>query len=313
MHWKLKATIQNTVSLLPSSTSYALYYWLQRHLGGLRRINPVSELSKGIETWKLIKALKYEPLDKVFLEVGTGRIALVPLSYWLMGARKTISIDLNPYLKGELIKESIQYISNHKNEIENLFGSLLDNKRWNTLLEFTKNANFSTEAYLNLCQIDYIAPSNAANTGLAPHSIDFHTSSKVFEHIPLEILKQIIKEGNRIINKNGLFIHDIDYSDHFSHSDTKISAINFLSYSDHEWERYAGNRYMYMNRLRHDDFLELFRHIGHNIVENIPKIDKRSQDLLKSGVLQLDERFKKKSEDILSISGSWIVSNKSST
>ena len=51
----------------------------------------------------------------------------------------------------------------------------------------------------------------------------------------------------------------VDYSDHFSHSDQTISSINFLRYSDDEWQRYAGNRYMYMNRLRHDDVLALFR------------------------------------------------------
>jgi hypothetical protein len=310
MHWKLKSMIQNAVSLLPSSASYAGYYWIQRHFGGLRRINPVSRLSAGIETWKRVKEQGCDPLEKVFLEIGTGRVPLVPLSYWLMGAKKTITIDLNPYLKGELIGESLRYISDNKQDIQTLFGPLIDKKRLDDLVAFSGNANFSTRTFLDFCKIDYIAPGNATNTGLPTRSIDFHTSYTVFEHISPEALKQILEEGNRIISNDGLFIHRIDYSDHFSHSDRNISAINFLQYSDDEWMRYAGNRYMYMNRLRHDDFVSLFQSARHRILNTQPDIDRRSQELLRSRTLQLNERFKTKSEEILSISASWIVSKK---
>ena len=311
MHWKIKARIQNAVSLLPSSVSYATYYWIQRHFGSLKRMNPVSRLKPGVETWKKIQELGYSPIEKVFLEVGTGRVPMVPVAYWLMGAKSTITIDLNPYMKEELIRESLEYISDNKEEIQKLFGSLLDKKRLDKLLYFYKSSTFSTSSFLEFCQIKYIAPGNAAKTRLKEKSIDFHTSYTVFEHIPPMVLKEIIKEGNRIISDGGLFIHRIDYSDHFSHSDKTISAINFLQYSDSEWNRYAGNRYMYMNRLRHDDFLNMFESLGHRIVLNSPEVDKQSLDLLRSGSLQLNERFKTKSEDMLSIRDSWIASKKS--
>ena len=311
MHWKIKARIQNAVSLLPSSVSYATYYWIQRHFGSLKRMNPVSRLKAGVETWNKIQELGYSPIEKVFLEVGTGRVPMVPVAYWLMGAKSTITIDLNPYMKEELIRESLEYISDNKEEIQKLFGSLLDKKRLDKLLYFYKSSTFSTSSFLEFCQIKYIAPGNAAKTRLKEKSIDFHTSYTVFEHIPPMVLKEIIKEGNRIISDGGLFIHRIDYSDHFSHSDKTISAINFLQYSDSEWNRYAGNRYMYMNRLRHDDFLNMFESLGHRIVLNSPEVDKQSLDLLRSGSLQLNERFKTKSEDMLSIRDSWIASKKS--
>ncbi len=311
MHWKIKARIQNAVSLLPSSVSYATYYWIQRHFGSLKRMNPVSRLKAGVETWNKIQELGYSPIEKVFLEVGTGRVPMVPVAYWLMGAKSTITIDLNPYMKEELIRESLEYISDNKEEIQKLFGSLLDKKRLDKLLYFYKSSTFSTSSFLEFCQIKYIAPGNAAKTRLKEKSIDFHTSYTVFEHIPPMVLKEIIKEGNRIISDGGLFIHRIDSSDHFSHSDKTISAINFLQYSDSEWNRYAGNRYMYMNRLRHDDFLNMFESLGHRIVLNSPEVDKQSLDLLRSGSLQLNERFKTKSEDMLSIRDSWIASKKS--
>jgi hypothetical protein len=314
MHWKLKASIQNSVSLLPSSASYATYYWLQRHFGGLRRINPVSRLTAGIKTWERIKKLDYDPREKVFVEIGTGRAPIVPLAYWLMGAKSTVTIDINPYLRVELIRESLQYISDHKEQIEKLFGLFLDRKRLDDLVRFHKNVRFSMRAFLDMCDIDYInyiAPGDAPKTGLMDQSVDFHTSYTVLEHIPPKVLEHIIEEGNRIISDNGLFIHRIDYSDHFSHSDKSISPINFLQYCDAEWEKYAGNRYMYMNRLRHDDFVSMFRSAGHRILVAEPDVDEKLLDLLRSGSLQLNERFKTKSEEVLSITGSWIVSQKS--
>jgi hypothetical protein len=311
MHWKLKAVIQNTISLLPNSVSYAAYFWIQRHFGGLRRINPVSSLTAGIATWNLIKELGYDPSEKVFFKVGTGRVPLMPLAYWLMGAKKTMTIDLNPCLKEELIKESLQYISDNSQEILKLFGSLVHQDRMDDLMHFNKNLSFSTSAFLDICHINYIAPSDAANTTLSNQSIDFHTSYVVLEHIPLEVLKNIIDGGNRIISDNGLFIHRIDYSDHFSHSDKTISSINFLQFSDNDWIRYAGNRYMYMNRLRHDDYIRLFQSAGHCILAAYPDVDEQSQELLRSESFRFNELFKSKSEDVLSIRGAWIVSQKS--
>ena len=311
MNWKLKAFIQNTLSFFPSKTSYRLHYFLQRKFGGLKETNPVSELTKAIDTWRAITNQEQTPKNKTFFEVGTGRISLVPLAYWLMGAKKTITIDINPYLKSELIKESLEYISKNKEEMLTLFGEYLDIGRWEKLLLFIETSNFSTATFLNLCKITYIAPGDAAKTNLPNKSIDFHTSSTVFEHIPIETLEKILIEGNRIIKNNGHFFHDIDYSDHFSHSDSSISAINFLSFSDKEWDKYARNRYMYMNRMRHDDFLDLFQKVGHNILEDRVHIDKISQNILKDEGFLLDDKFKNKSIETLSISRAWITSCKS--
>lgn len=310
MHWKLKAKIQNAVAWLPASASYETYYRIQRYFGGLRRLNPISRLTAGIETWKRIQKQGWFPSGKVFFEVGTGRVPLVPLAFWLMGAKKTITIDLNPYLKEELIADALGYISNHEEEILNLFGSLINKNRLDQLLEFGRSRRRKSSEVLDLARIEYMAPGDAAATRLPERSIDFHASYTVFEHIPKTALKRILEEGNRIIRDDGLFVHRIDYSDHFSHSDKSISAINFLQYSDAEWERYAGNRYMYMNRLRQDDFVDLFESVGHLIVETETNTDTRVHELLRNGNLHLNERFSSKPQEVLEIRGAWMITRK---
>ena len=307
MHWKTKATLQNAVSRLPSESSYATYYWLQRHFGGLRHINPMARLRAGIETWRQIEKVGRDPLGKTFFEVGTGRVPMTPLAYWLMGAGRVITVDLNPYMKAELTKECLQYIAEYVEDVQALFGPLLDQKRFEALLDFPRQDDFELRKLLDLCRIVYIAPGDAAHTGLDPDAIDFHTSFNVFEHIPRDVLLAILREGNRIIRSDGLFVHRVDYSDHFSHSDTRISPINFLQYSDAQWERYAGNRYMYMNRLRHDDFLALFESASHNVLAAEPTIDASSMQLLREGQLNVDARFGGKDIEVLAMTEAWIV------
>ena len=276
----------------------------------MRKIDFVEKLNAGIAICRKIRKLERHPAGKVFMEIGTGRIPLAPLAYWLMGAEKTITMDLNPYVKLELIRESLSYIYQKKEKIKNLFGGLLEPKRFDTLLSFAQNPNFSTAEFLDFSQIEYLAPANAASTGLPSQSIDFHTSYTVFEHIPPGILLQILEEGNRLVGKDGLFIHNTDYSDHFSHSDRKIPSINFLQFSDQQWRRYAGNKYSYMNRLRHDDLIRLFRSVGHEILLTETKIDKHAAKLLRNDAIELNERFRNKSKEILSINGSWIISRR---
>lgn len=307
MNWKLKARIQNAVALLPPSLSYAAYYALQRHVGSLRRINPMSRLGAGVSTWRRIVGQGRDPASGVFLEVGTGRVPLVPLAYWLMGAERTFSLDLNPYMKRELVVDSLRYIADHEPQVRDLFGPALREERFEKLLAFRARKNTSLPDFLGLCSIDYIAPGDAAQTKLPSGTIDFHTSYTVFEHIPRDVLLRILLEGNRITRDGALFVHRIDYGDHFSYSDGSITAINFLQFDDEEWDRYADNRYMYMNRLRHDDYLELFEAAGHRVLQADPDLNQRSLLALNSGEVQVSPRFKGKPPEILAMAGAWMV------
>ena len=231
-----------------------------------------------------------------------------PLAYWLMGAKSTITMDLNRYVKDELVVESLDYIAGNESDVREMFGPLLQESRLDELLGFHRSNNFQLDRFLELCRIEYRAPADAGETGLPAGSIDFHTSRSVFEHIPEDDLKRILTEGRRIVSANGLFVHRVDYSDHFAHSDSSISTINFLQYSDREWQKIAGNRYMYMNRLRHDEFVALFEEQGHRMLTIEPTVDDDAMALLQSGDFELDQRFESTPVDVLAITGAWFAS-----
>ncbi|MFO1019998.1 MAG: methyltransferase domain-containing protein [Planctomycetales bacterium] len=308
MHWKTRALIQNVVSLLPDSLSYPSYYFIQRNFGRLRRLSPVERYEAGVKIWKRLLDVNYNPVGKVFFEVGTGRVPTVPLSFWLMGAERTVTVDLNPYLRPELIREQIAYTAEHQDEIRGIFGSYLIEDRLQTLVGLSADKNLPLEKFLKTCGIEYLAPADAAKTSLPAGSIDVHMSFTVFEHIPREILEAILKEGSRIVRPDGVFIHYIDYSDHFSHTDKSISPINFLQFPDDQWARLSGNRYMYVNRLRHDDFLKLYDDVGHKVLACEPIVNPEVSKLLQSGKVLLNARFARKTPEVLATTKSWVLS-----
>lgn len=309
MHWKIKSLLQNGIAKFPERASYEAYYQLQRRFGALRRVSPISRFTAGVETCKRIIDQSKPVVGRVFLEVGTGRAPLVPIAYWLMGASRTITVDLNRYLKSDILRDHLEFIGNNSDAVAAIFGELLDRKRFDELLRFVNNETFDPQSLMHICSIEYIAPGDATATGLPDASVDYHTSFTVFEHIPPDILVRIVREGNRVLAGDGLFVHCVDYSDHFSHSDKNISSINFLQYSEKRWNDLAGNRYMYMNRMRHDDMLDLLVGAGHEIFSVDTSVDVRAQHQLQSRGIQLDMKFAEKSGDVLKTIGAWIVSS----
>ena len=306
MNWMFKALVQNSVALLPDAWSHRVYYAMQRRFGGLKAVSAIDKITQGVELAALLREVGRDVHGASFLEVGTGRRLNLPLSLWLLGAERVVTIDLNPYLKEELVREDVAQIRAQRDTIVSLFGAQLRLDRLDRVAALADD--FRLDALLDTCSIRYIAPGDAASTGLAAGSIDFHVSYEVLEHIPEPVLQAIFEEGSRVVSKDGLLLHKVDFSDHFSHGDASISKINFLKYSDRAFAALAGNRYMYMNRLRLDDFLRLYERSGHRVLKLVAQVDEETASLLEMSGVGIADRFKSKSVETLSTMNAWIVS-----
>jgi hypothetical protein len=305
MKWKQKALIQNLIAKLPPKLSYSTYYFVQRKFGGLKEAKPVHQLQAAAKINQLIHQRGETVQDKTFLEVGTGRRVALPLGLWLCGAGQIVTVDLNPYLKSELVLGDIDFIRNLE-MVRNWFEPYANEAIFNQRLERLFEAQADLSTVLKLMNIEYLAPADATHLPLSDKSVDYHVSHTVFEHIPAEVLEGIVAEGQRILKRNGSFIHCIDFSDHFSHSDSSISAIHFLQYNEREWARYAGNRYMYHNRMRVDDFISLFTEPGLEIETLQPTVDERSLRELENG-FPLDEQFQGNTKEVNATVNAWFV------
>jgi SAM-dependent methyltransferase len=131
---------------------------------------------------------------------------------------------------------------------------------------------------------------DAAHTKLPSHSIDFHFSVTVLEHIPPAILTDIFNEAKRILKPTGRAIHIVDLSDHFQHQDTSITQINFLRFTEQQWQHWAGNEYAYCNRLRGSDYLSLLTNTGFQVLKAEKIVDEASVLALQNG-FKVDENF----------------------
>lgn len=307
MDWRLKAAIQKTLAWLPSALSYSAYYQLQRRFGALRRLNPCSQIEEACRIARAIRQQGRQIAGATVLEVGTGRRLNLPLTMWLLGAERVITVDLNRYLKFELIAEDLGYLVRNQRAVEEMLQEFeFDSTRFAELLQFDPTRQ-SLEELLQSARIEYLAPSDASQLQLPESSVDFQVSSNVFEHIPREVLVSILQEGSRVLSENGLQVHCIDHTDHFSHVDKSLSPIHFLRYGPRHWDWIAGNRYMYMNRLQSDDFRQIFQEGQHAVLAAEARIDEPLRCQLERSQLPLDARFVGKSPETLATLNSLFV------
>ena len=146
-------------------------------------------------------------------------------------------------------------------------------------------------ALLRLMNVEYVAPADATRLALASASVDYHVSYAVLEHVPPETIHGLLREARRVLRPGGMLLHVIDPSDHFSHEDGSITTVNFLRFGDSEWQRIAGNKFAYHNRLRAHEYPELFTRAGVRVIRQQQKLDETALRALRDG-FPLHERFR---------------------
>jgi SAM-dependent methyltransferase len=308
MNWKQKALVQNLVAALPTGLGYAVYYRIQRRFGGLRKPRPEKRLAAGVRIAEHVRARGGTVRGKTVLEVGTGRALAMPLALWLCGAERVRTVDLNPYLRPELVLEDVAYMGRNRGAIRRLFGRYARTPLFEDRFGRLVGETADPAGLMEMAGIEYAAPADAAALDLPDRSIDLHVSFTVLEHIPPEVLRAIFAEAGRVLKPDGLLVHFADFTDHFSHADGSISSINFLQFDGPRWQGYAGNRFMYHNRLRIDDLLALFREERLAPVHVEAETDARALEALHAG-FPLDERFARKSPRTNATATAWIVAS----
>jgi hypothetical protein len=294
----IKAIAQNAVALLPERLANPLYYLAQRTVGRLQTVDPIPQLKScaGI----LEAAARVRPIEGARLaEVGTGRGLNMPIACWLAGGRSMHTVDLNPLLREERVVADVRVILSRGDEVCELMRRLSPATSVRARLSRLGEAAGSFQAIMGVLDVTYNAPGDARRLPLPDGSIDLYVSSNVFEHIPPADLERILREGYRVLRPGGALVHSIDMSDHFAHTDPKLSPINFLKYSDRVWSLIAGNRLMYQNRLRVDDYEALAKGAvpQADIAIRPSPPDKRSLEVLRAG-FPVNARFRRKADAV---------------
>lgn len=287
MKWQIKAKIMQVCATIPAGIT--LYKLIQKSFGNLNA-KPLSKLIQQTEIaeWIYEQGLSIE--GRTFFEVGTGHKPVLPIGFFLTGAKRIITVDINQRLDYDILRKTLCWMSENRDQIHYIYQNLLSKDILDEKLEIIDYLKYYPCEFLKEANIEYWAPADASATNLPSNSIDYHISTNVMEHIPSQNIKNIFKEAERLLTNNGAAIHFIDLSDHFQHQDKTISTINFLKYSEINWNRIAGNEFAYCNRLRASELLSLFGELPFQIVKQETCLDEESMASLKNGFL-VDQRF----------------------
>lgn len=264
MHWRIKGVVQKVLGVLPGGT--LLHYGLQRRFGGLRDFE--REFACKVDDWSIMtRHLRNagQPIGGACLvEIGTGWYPTFPLACYLAGARAVETFDLNRHLRPELTARCIELLGSHLEHIANASGADIEQVRHRyALLSSHAKPSRDLEAATSGV-IRYHAPADATRTGLPAGSIDMVFSNSVLEHVPPEVITGLYTESRRILAPGGLMFHSVNCGDHYAYVDRNVHQLNYLRYSDEEWQRW-NNAFLYQNRLRAHWFVDGARRHGFDI------------------------------------------------
>lgn len=184
---------------------------------------------------RFLDSLSIDFAGKTIMVIGPGTSLFLPLYCLLHGANKVYLIDPFPRLYNEIIRKYIIYF-------EEKTGKDLEEYIEKKSLRFNEERLCFIKTYLEHIKC---IPSN---------SIDIVISTSVLEHI--KNIKDSVRELSRVMRIGGVMYHKIDLRDHYNFKE----PLKFLEYSNFVWNNFCTKvGYSYTNRLRVDDYVDLFR------------------------------------------------------
>ena len=303
MDWRIKGLTQKALGIFPGGMQ--INDLLQRRVGALGDLRSHVTM-KVVDDWVVLadymKELGIGLAGLRYVEIGTGWLPIIPLCYSLAGAQNITTFDLTRHLNGRLTFQVLRMLNSllptiaeaggrSLTEVESTFAHLME-------------AVTTEELFLRAC-IDYHAPADAAASGLSDGSVDVVFSNSVMEHVPGQDIARMMDESRRILRDGGVVMHCVNCGDHYAYFDRTITQINYLRYSDREWA-FWNNRFLYQNRLRPVDFIQLAEKSGFEIV--LLKIQPRAELLEKLPQMAIASQFSHyPAEDLCSTSIGFVA------
>lgn len=295
MRWTLKARGQSLCAALPGGPH--LYRTMQRRMGTLGP-DPFRRLPQHAAMVRGLRRLGVDLRGARCLEVGTGHMPIAPVAFFLLGAQTITTVDLHRRLDLDMTRRMLARLAEERIRLEALYGELIHPAEFRQRLTLVGELSSRPWDLFEAIGLRYVAPGDAAQLDLPDASVDVHFSMTVLEHVEPSPLVAVLAEARRVLAPKGVAAHFVDPSDHFAHQDPSITRINFLRFSESEWQRQAGNEFSYANRLRASELARAFMDAGLRIEHIDAVVDDRSVQALRDG-FPLAEPFSRFATDDL--------------
>lgn len=266
--WIQKAAVQKTISYLPfgRSINYLFQKYVTKgvHLTDSYFYDRLEHAKQHLNAYK-----KYTGnlVPQTALEIGTGWYPIVPVAFFLTGARHIYSVDIYLLTSKERLETTLRKFETccNNGQLQQYITVLPE--RYNTLTQLLQNSpRFTLTEMLQQLGITCLIE-DARKLSLPDESVDLVNSNNTFEHIYPHILTPVLQEFKRVVKKEGgVMSHFIDMSDHFAHFDKSITIYNFLRFSDAQW-KWIDNNIQPQNRCRVYDYRLMFAQVNLPITE----------------------------------------------
>ncbi len=305
--WVLKAIIQKGISFLPYK--HRINFLFQKYITRGVQLTD-GYLEDKLEHFKN-HALFYEKhngriADIEVLELGTGWYPIIPVCFYLAGAKSVWTVDIADLLNEEGLKQALEKMLDYEaiGKLKQYYPRFQSERlRQLKLLVDARDFNFSK--FEEVTGIKYWI-GDARKLSLEDHSKDFIVSNNTFEHVYESVLMEILKEFDRVLKPGGIMSHFVDMSDHFAHLDSTITIYNFLRFTSRQWQ-WIDNSIQPQNRLRVDDYRQLYQSLGIPIIEE----KNRPGDAEKLQNIKLAYPYDQKNTADLAVSHTYLVSKTS--
>lgn len=197
---------------------------------------------------------KYALRDKVCLEVGSGWLLTHALVFYLLGAKKIYTTDVEPLLQYQCISKAISQSVPWSivDSLSNFEDRNIVESRLNKLLSVKK---FSIQRLRDF-GVEYIAPIDLSRNLPSEEKLDFVFSKSVLEHVPVDDVEPLLENLANGLSENGFMFHLIHLTDH---KDLANRPFDFLMYSPEAYSRELQTRWG--NRIRRSQWQEIFSNI----------------------------------------------------
>lgn len=259
MRWQIKWAKNAAFGLLPFAG------FLRRTK---RRFRPypttISEwtLEEGLRLLELLREGGCALEGATVLEVGSGWRPIIPLLFSLAGAARVVMVDTQRLMDVDTFAGTVRNLGAY---IPRIAARLRMDEA--VVRATLADPPRGLGELLHRFRMEYHAPCDLVSSPFQDGEFSVVTSRAVLEHVPPAALRPLFGRAFRLLQPGGWTCHAIDNSDHWSHSDKRLSRVHFLCYSDRMF-RFLNwfNPLDYQNRLRHPEYAELLRSCGFEIV-----------------------------------------------
>jgi SAM-dependent methyltransferase len=254
-------------------------------------------LEQGIKLVQTLRQSGFNFSGSTVLELGTGRLPIMPIIMSLLNPKALHIIDSSRLLNEAAFRNAVKFLLREHDYIAEklLISPLLLQEKLNCAVYMP------LDEVLHYFRLTIKTPDATGHLNLADESIDLAFSFAALEHIATDRIKSLLTEFKRVLRSAGKMFHTIDTADHWSRIDRSITSVNFLKFEEHDWEFFNLHPRYYQNRNRQADYETLFENAGFAVEYSVSVIDPKALSALET--MAVAEKYRAEKKESLATSG----------